>query len=176
MWSNENTWSTGYKWNTGWFIRPRPSGPRETIGYKRSADPVSISPVIGLLMVTILLITLVAAFTIHPVLQLRKDMPADFLPPREAWITPSQAEETKIAQAYWECVKTSVQPKYGLRYDLPLPPTPPPEFNVTAERADPAASSPETRARYWRRLRQVWYLESTWKTVYEWDLSRWKIF
>jgi len=29
----------------------------------------------------------------------------------------------------------------------------------------------ETRARYWRKLQQVWYLPSTWKKEYVWDAS-----
>jgi len=45
----------------------------------------------------------------------------------------------------------------------------PPEFKIYITALGPAASYPATRALYWHRLQQVWYLPEAWNKEYEWD-------
>ena len=71
--------------------------------------------------------------------------------------------EEKIARAYWECVVNQVQWKYAYGYRLPA--SPPAEFTING------VADSDSRARYWRRLQQVWYLPTSWKKDYEWDTS-----
>src|SRR5262249_61518918 len=77
------------------------------------------------------------------------------------------ASEEKIARVYWNCAVTQIQWRYG--YAHRLPEEPPDEFGVTREQAGAGANDPAVRARYWRKLREVWGVSAAWDKQYEWN-------
>ena len=94
-------------------------------------------------------------------IQVRKDMPREFVAASSSWPAQKQAAENKIAAAYWDCVVKNIQWKYGYGYTLPQ--NPPDDFTVSV----PGGTDPEVRARYWQKLRSVWYLSSTWEKTHD---------
>jgi hypothetical protein len=104
----------------------------------------------------------------QPKFRLRLDMPPAFVDASSSGPAQEQAPEEKIARAYWDCALTEIQWKYSRVY---LPPYPPPEFKITGEDLGAAATDSGIRARYWRKLQEVWYLPSTWKKSYEWNVG-----
>lgn len=102
--------------------------------------------------------------SIRPTFHLRAEMPREFIDAGSSLPAQKRASEEKIARAYWVCVVTEIQWKYVYGYHLPQ--DPPPEFTVNGAAGDPA-----TRARYWRKVQEVWYLPSTWTKGYEWDFA-----
>ncbi len=101
--------------------------------------------------------------SIRPTFRLRAEMPRQFIDEYGSLPAQGRASEEKIARNYWTCVVTEIQWKYVYGYHLP--PDPPPEFTANA------AADPATRARYWRKLQEVWYLPSTWTKSYELDFN-----
>lgn len=103
------------------------------------------------------------------VMHLGDDPPAQFFNVNEKW-TPKQREaEERLARAYWSrAVDVSRMYPYASR----LPDEPPDTFNVDVE-AYPSAveSAARARLRYWRNLRDVWFLPEAWKTSYEWHMD-----
>ncbi len=97
--------------------------------------------------------------------RLRPEMPVEFFD-ASRMPQPKRAAEEQIARAYWKCAVNEVQWRYG--YARRLPDDPPPEFAVAAAELAPAAD-PVTRARYWRRLREVWGISSIWNEHYEFN-------
>jgi hypothetical protein len=123
------------------------------------------------IVIVTLAIGIFVVATIRPKLKLRPEMPAEFVAAQASWSAQKRAEEERIAGAYWECVETVIEQEYGFRRQSPLPLEPPPEFTVAADEKGPIPADPETRARYWRRLRGLWYTPGIWEKVYEWDFS-----
>ncbi len=119
------------------------------------------------LVYPVIAVVLLLLVSYRPKYHLRTEMPPGFF--SEANSAPSQKRglEQRIASAYWESAQMDVQWKYP--YSHPLPPDPPPEFKIDAPALGPAASDPATRALYWHRLQQVWYLREAWNKEYEWD-------
>jgi hypothetical protein len=105
----------------------------------------------------------------RPSFHLRTDMPAGFMSSPTAGTGHGQNHEAEVANAYWKCAVTQVQWKYGYGYQLPE--TPPAEFAVASTKLSSAAIA-DTRDRYWRNLRELWYDPNTWVTEYKWDF-RW---
>ncbi len=120
------------------------------------------------LVYPVIAVVLLLIISYQPKHHLRADMPAGFF--SEASSPDQKRElERRIAAAYWESAQMDVQWKYP--YSHPLPPEPPPEFKIDAPALGPSASDPATRALYWHRLQQVWYLPEAWDKDYEWDWS-----
>ena len=98
---------------------------------------------------------------------LKAQMPAAFLgqdlPSKKASL------EEKIAEAYWKSAQMNIQWRYP--YSSPLPPDPPPVFQINAPDLGPAASNPATRSLYWQHLQRVWYSPEIWEKHYGWDFS-----
>jgi len=103
------------------------------------------------------------------VMHLRSDPPAKFLNVGEKW-TPQQREaEERLARAYWN---RAVDVSRMFPYGSPLPDNPPDGFSVDTK-AYPSGvdSAAAAKLRYWRNLKQVWYLPDAWKTSYEWHMD-----
>jgi hypothetical protein len=119
----------------------------------------------------VVILVLAAIFlyaSIRPTFHVRGDMPAAFAD-RSSLTQPADAkQQDKIAKAYWSCVVTQIQWKYGYGYHLPD--TAPPEFAVAALELRMGAEA-DTRERYWRNLRDIWYDPNTWVTEYQWDFG-----
>jgi hypothetical protein len=122
------------------------------------------------LIVFLLLTGVFLSTSIQSSLTLRPDVPPQFLTPQPGSAALS-ATDVKIAKAYWDCARTAIEHKYALSNDLPFPLDPPPEFTVATTDLGPHANDQAIREHYWKKLRDVWYLNSTWKTVYQIDVS-----
>jgi hypothetical protein len=120
-------------------------------------------------LIVVVVVGLFLYASLQPSFQMRADMPSEFVDAPSSQSTEKRAAEEKIARAYWDCSITVIQGKYSHGHPLPL--NPPDDFRVTRQDLGEDAADPAARARYWRRLQEVWYLPSTWRKVYEWDLS-----
>jgi len=121
------------------------------------------------LLILVLLAGLFAFLSYRPKFQINKQVPVEFLSSSEPEPRARTAAEERMAKAYWDCVVNNIQWKYN--YGSRLPQDAPPEFIVIRSDLGANAADGETRARYWRKLQQVWYLPSTWKKEYVWDAS-----
>lgn len=124
------------------------------------------------LLTTLLVATgIFLGLLIRPHTRLRTDMPPEFQAAAGPSLPDGQTDEQKIAQAYWDCAQSVIQKEYGFSNRHPLPLEPPAEFTVQSSELDPRANNLQTRKRYWERLRKIWYSDSNWKTVYEFDIT-----
>ncbi len=107
--------------------------------------------------------------SVRTVMYLRDDPPPQFLNVSEKW-TPQQREaEEHLARAYWaRAVDVSRLYPFG----TPLPDEPPDGFSVDTKTHPSAVdSAAAAKLRYWRNLKEVWYLPDAWKTSYEWHMD-----
>jgi hypothetical protein len=118
-------------------------------------------------LVPLLMIGLFLYASIQQKSVLGPEMPKEFVDAPSSGPAARQRVEEKIARAYWRCVVNDLQWKYG--YGYTLPPDPPAEF--VANTPEKGAENAETRARYWRQLRHVWYIPSVWHKRYEFDIG-----
>ena len=118
-------------------------------------------------IVAVAIVGLLAYATLQPQYRLRADAPPEFM--REAHAMPPQkrALEEKVARAYWNCAVTEIQWRYG--YGHRLPQSAPAEFTISSPELGPTASDSDTRARYWNRLQEVWYMRTIWSKEYGWN-------
>jgi hypothetical protein len=100
--------------------------------------------------------------------RVRTDMPREFVDRLNVPPMRDGAAEEKIARAYWDCVVARIQWKYS--YQQNLPQDPPPEFAVSVRELSGTGDA-TTRARYWRKLRDVWYQPDIWTKQYDWDFK-----
>jgi hypothetical protein len=120
------------------------------------------------LLVVLAVAVVFCLLSYRPRSHISAQMPPEFLDASTVASTRQRVAEERLAKAYWDCVVNNIQWKYS--YGSRLPQDPPPEFILT--RADfVAGSEPSTRARYWRKLQQLWYMPNTWKKQYEWDTT-----
>jgi hypothetical protein len=93
-------------------------------------------------------------------------MPVEFFDPG---VLPAArvTTEKRVALAYWRCAVMQIQWEYG--YARRLPADPPANFVIRTEEAGALANDPVPRARYWRRLQEVWDVPSSWQHHYEWS-------
>jgi hypothetical protein len=126
--------------------------------FRRHSDKILIPIIFGVVL---------CASSYRGKYHLKTEMPAAFFAPDEKSKQPTV--DQKIAWAYWESALMNVQWKYP--YSHPLPPDPPPEFQVDAKALGSTASDPATRLLYWHQLQRVWYSPEIWQKDYEWDFS-----
>jgi hypothetical protein len=112
---------------------------------------------------------LFAYLSFQPVYRLRTTMPLEFADAASSLPAPQRATEERIATAYWTCAVTEIQIQYS--YGRQIPPDPPPGFQLAGPTPRNDAEAAATRLRYWRKLRQLWYVPSVWSKTYEWDFS-----
>lgn len=120
-------------------------------------------------VIAILAAGLFVYLSFQPVYRLRAAMPPEFAESAGSLRPPQRDAEERIAQAYWMCAVTGIQSQYG--YGRQLPPDPPEEFQLTAQPGVNAAEAAAARGRYWRKLRQLWYVPTIWDKTYHWDFS-----
>jgi hypothetical protein len=94
-------------------------------------------------------------------------MPAEFVDVSNIDNARQRILEQKLAKAYWDCAVETIQWQYT--YGSRLPQDPPQNFVPAG--ADLTTLAPTTRARYWRKLQEVWYMPTAWQKNYEWDTS-----
>jgi len=120
------------------------------------------------------LLLLLAAATVfcllsyQPKSRINAQMPPEFLDVSGIRNPRQRMAEERLAKMYWGCVVGNIQWEYT--YGSRLPQDPPPEFAPAG--ADITAVDTATRARYWQKLQEVWYLPTVWEKHYEWD-TRW---
>lgn len=105
----------------------------------------------------------------RPEYHLNPEMPKGFFRSSDFDSPQKQAQEKKIAAAYWDSAQMNIQWKFT--HGHPLPADVAAEFNIDAKKFGPGASDPATRLLYWRRLQEVWAMPEAWKKQYEWDWS-----
>lgn len=116
-----------------------------------------------------LAVALVFALCYRPVMRLNPEPPAGFGETRPEWDATRQAAEDRAAQAYWQLAQNFVQWKFAFGTELPAEPIA--EFQLD-EKDFPRsgiAAAPATRARYWKKLREVWPLPQNWSRTYVWN-------
>jgi hypothetical protein len=118
-------------------------------------------------LIVVALVLMIASY--RPKYQLRPDMPSGFLSASASDSVQKRDLEKRVAAAYWQSAQANVQWKYP--HGHPLPADAPADFSIDARFLGPSASDPATRALYWRRLKEVWFLPETWKKDYGWDWS-----
>ena len=118
------------------------------------------------ILVPVLAVGLFLYVSIRSEFRLRTEMPQQFVDQFSAGSARKGASEEQIARAYWTCATTQIQWKYSYGYHLPQ--DPPAEFAVTGQGL---GTDDASRARYWRKLQEVWYLPSAWSKQYEWDFT-----
>lgn len=122
------------------------------------------------LWLTLIALPIVVAiyFLIGSRMELVHTPPGEFFEVRPEWNAERRNVETQLARAYWECAVVTVQWEYPYGYSLPQ--KPPPEFQVDfrALSSDAAKLAPQSRERYWRRLRKVWGPRQSWREVRVW--------
>jgi hypothetical protein len=74
-----------------------------------------------------------------------------------------------LALSYWNAALLNVQWRYP--YSHPLPPDPPPDFQIAGNAPGAGAPDPAARVLYWRRLQHVWYQPEAWDREYGWDFG-----
>ena len=119
----------------------------------------------------LVLLILVVGFCLlsyRPISRITPEMPKEFLDISSIGNTRQRIAEERLAKMYWGCVVGNIQWEYT--YGSRLPQDPPPEFAPAG--ADITAVDTATRARYWQKLQEVWYLPTVWEKHYEWD-TRW---
>jgi hypothetical protein len=120
-------------------------------------------------VVAVLLLVLLGYASTRPTFRLSADMPTEFRAAPASWPPEKRVAEEKVARAYWYCVVTVIQTKYG--FGDPLPLNPPPEFKIITPGLPEDATGTETRLGYWHRLQQVWYQAGTWREEQRWTFQ-----
>jgi hypothetical protein len=127
----------------------------------------SISPALLLVLLSVFVF-----FSIHPVMQLRPVPPAEFFDHGQDWSWKRRTTEDRLALAYWESAVRYVQSEYS--FGAELPDSPPSEFKPEGKllQGVTAKTDPDSRTRYWQKLRQVWVLPQVWEKSYTWS-TKW---
>jgi hypothetical protein len=103
-------------------------------------------------------------------MELAPTPPSEFLQARSEWNAERREAEAQIARAYWDCAVVTLQWKYP--HGLSLPEKPLAEFQIDARSLSSALKlAPQSRDRYWQRLRKVWGLRQSWKEVRVWNFD-----
>jgi hypothetical protein len=99
--------------------------------------------------------------SVHPVLRLRSNPPADFVQAAANRKASVRAQQESVARSYWSLAADFVSGKYS--YGDALPVNPPADFTLAS------GEDYATRALYWQRLRDLWSEQSAWATSYEFN-------
>ena len=106
-------------------------------------------------------------FSMRSQTELDPTPPSEFFEVRPEWNAERRDAEAHLARAYWHCAVETVQWQYPYGYGLPQ--KPPPEFQIDVRALSHAEKvAPQSRERYWRRLRKVWGLRQSWREIRVW--------
>lgn len=75
--------------------------------------------------------------------------------------------ERRLALAYWSVAVRRIQRYYSP--GRPLPPDPPPQFQISDASSSLGADFAAGRVHYWNRLRKVWEEGDAWVVSYGWN-------
>ena len=112
---------------------------------------------------------LVFALCFRPVMRLESQKPSGFAEVRKEWDATRLSSEERAAGAYWQVAINIVQWQYPFGTDLPD--TPVAEFKLD-EKDFPHSgieAAPATRARYWKKLQEIWPRPQSWEKTYVWN-------
>jgi hypothetical protein len=99
--------------------------------------------------------------------ELDPTLPSEFFEVRPEWNAERRDAEANLARAYWDCAMVNLQWKYP--YGFSLPEKPPPDFQIDVRALSLAKKvAPQSRERYWQRLRKVWGLRQSWREIRVW--------
>src|SRR5262249_29492238 len=120
-------------------------------------------------IIAFLVASIVGYVALQPAYRLRESAPPEFI--RETHRVPIQKRltEERIAKAYWRCAVTDVQWQYG--YGHRLPATPPNTFLLSAQEYGPEATDVASRAHYWAKLQELWFVRDSWQEEYGVDFQ-----
>lgn len=125
------------------------------------------TPALNKYLIVLLPAALLLYGTSHPVNRLRTDMPASFVDV-PAHVTPARrAAAASVSQAHWNVAVNTTQWQYQFGSSLPV--DPPESFQIDLKLF---GAQPDSRSRYWAKLRQVWSSPEIWRTHLEWSSSR----
>ncbi len=125
------------------------------------------TPALNKYLVVLVPAALLLYGTSHPVNRLRTDMPASFVDVPASVTQARRDTAAKVAQAYWNVAVNTIQWQY--EFGSSLPADPPDNFQIDLKLF---GARPDSRSRYWARLRQVWSSPESWRTRLEWSSSR----
>ncbi|MFB3921126.1 MAG: hypothetical protein ACE145_05355 [Terriglobia bacterium] len=118
-------------------------------------------------LVSVILAGLFVYKSTRLVMRLRDDPPPQYLEFPVNWSAPRRTSEERLARAYWRCAVLLSRGQYV--FGQRLPEEPPPGFSVDAKSYPSLGESPAAaRARYWRKIQEVWTEPAAWHEVYEW--------
>jgi hypothetical protein len=121
------------------------------------------------LLLLIVPAALIVYASTRPQLSLRVNMPPEFIDISQSASRSRREAENQLAQQYWDCVLTTIQWKYT--YGSLLPDAPPEGFRVEKSAVPGSESVASSRVRYWRQLRKVWVMPSSWTTSRNWSFN-----
>ncbi len=123
----------------------------------------------GLWLLVLLPVTVIFALCYRPVMRLKPQPPPGFVETKPEWNATRQSAEDRAAQAYWQLAINIVQWRFGFGTELPAEP-------IQEFRLDPKdfprstiAAAPDTRRRYWNKLRTTWPQPDAWTETYVWN-------
>lgn len=100
-------------------------------------------------------------------MELAPTPPSEFFEVRPEWDAGRRDAEAQLARAYWDCAVVKVQWEYPFGFISPE--KLPPEFQIDVRALSHAAKlAPQSRERYWQRLRKVWGLRQSWRETRVW--------
>ena len=104
-------------------------------------------------------------------LQLKAEVPSDFVEQDPTWDATRRVLEEKVAGAYWQVAVLRLQETYPFGSELPA--DPPDAFQVDKELAPTggAEALAETRDLYWEKLRVAWAQRENWVESHEENTS-----
>ena len=106
--------------------------------------------------------------SISPRYELRAELPGELVD-AAGGAGRDRAAQLRVAQGYWTSMVANIQWNY--RYGHDLPQEPPPEFLVGVKGGNHPAVDPVARTKYWKRVREIWLLPSSWTKNYVWETS-----
>lgn len=114
-------------------------------------------------------VALFVFLSVRPVTRLRMEPPAEFVDSRTGWTAKRRATEERFARDYWKCAWQQLQWTYP--FGTRLPDEPPVEFKIEDDTlpGQRLGADISTRARYWRRLQQLWPRPEVWEESHEWN-------
>jgi len=123
---------------------------------------------VGLWSILIALLPIAAIYySMRSRTELGPTPPSEFFEVRPEWNSERRDVEAHLARAYWDCAVVNLQWKYP--YGFSLPEKPPPEFQIDVRALSHVKKvAPQSRERYWQRLRKVWGLRQSWREIRVW--------
>lgn len=138
-------------------------------GYRLAVPKPKPTRRVGLWVILIALLPLAAIyFSMRSRMELVPAPPDEFFEVRPEWNAQRRDAEAHLARAYWDRAVATIQWKYP--YGFSLPEKPPTEFQIDVRALSHTAKlAPQSKERYWQRLRKVWGLRQSWRETRVWN-------